>query len=462
MKIRTQTKNQGGALVLTLLTALVIGVTLASYLTLVSSQNASTMRSMAWNSAVPVVEAGVEAALTHLHYKGVTNLYSEGWTPVAGGYGKTGTLDNGSFYQVVIEPPPPPPAPDAPVITCLGQVPAPLSPSSHLGMILGGLLPPVPGQQPAATMNRKVRVTAKRDALFARAMVADGAINLNGNNIATDSFDSTDLKYSTNGKYDAAKSKDNGDVATNSGLVNSLNVGNADIKGKVSTGPNGTVAIGSNGSVGDKAWVESGNNGIQAGHSSDDMNMEIFSVDLPTGTSSWPTTYSGSLGGTNLLGNPLMPSRYKLNSFSGKVLVTGDVTVYVPYGGSMDFTGQSGVTLAPGAKLKVYVGAAEAKISGNGFMNPGSALDVQYWGLDSNTSVQFSGNAAYTGTIYAPKAEFKLAGGGNNRYDFIGACVTRTVTMNGHFNFHYDEALRNLGPAKGYVVKSWNEVDPNQ
>lgn len=51
MKITIQPKNQGGVLTLTLLTALVIGVTMASYLSLVSSQNTTTMRSLAWNSA---------------------------------------------------------------------------------------------------------------------------------------------------------------------------------------------------------------------------------------------------------------------------------------------------------------------------------------------------------------------------------------------------------------------------
>jgi hypothetical protein len=454
MKIRIQTKNQGGALVVTLMSAVIIGIILASYLTMVSNQNVSTMRSLAWNSSMPVVEAGVEAALTHLHYKGATNLYSEGWAPVVGGYGKTGTLDDGSFYQVMIEPPLPPPAADEPMITCLGQVPSPVSPA----MILGGVV--LQPQQSAAVLKRKVRVRTRRDSLFTKAMVADGTINMNGNNIKTDSFDSTSSAYSTNGRYDATKTKDKGDVATNSGLVNSLNVGNADIKGKVSTGPNGSVKIGSNGTVGDKAWVEGGKQGIQPGYVSDDMNMELFKVELPQ--LNWATTYSGTINGTNRLDGSGVTGYYKLNSFSGKVLVIGNVTVYVPLGGSMDFTGNSGVTLAEGAKLKIYVGAANAKISGNGFMNSGTALNIEYWGLDTNTSIDFDGNAAYTGSIYAPKAALNLSGGGNDSYDFVGASVTKTVSMNGHFNFHYDEALAILGPGKGYVVSSWNEVDPNQ
>jgi hypothetical protein len=32
--------------------------------------------------------------------------------------------------------------------------------------------------------------------------------------------------------------------------------------------------------------------------------------------------------------------------------------------------------------------------------------------------------------------------------------------MNGHFHIHYDEALQPAIP-NGYVVASWNELDPN-
>jgi len=441
--------------VLTLLTALVIGITLASYLTLVSSQNASTMRSLAWNSALPVVEAGVEAALTHLHYQGVTNLVSDGWQPAVGGASKTGTLDNGSSYQVTIE------QADPAVIICLAQVPAPLAPSANLGMILGSVINPG-ATQPTRTMKRKVRVTAKRDPFFSKAMVAKGQINLNGNNVQTDSFDSEIPAYNTLGKYDASKALDHGDVATNSGLVNSVNAGNADIKGKVSTGPNGSVAIGPNGSVGSDAWVDGGHNGIEPGFLDDDMNMDIQNADLPAACNTGSTVFTSSLLGINLLAgsiDPRSPTYFKLSNFSGKVNVTGHVVVYVPAGGTFSFTGGSGITLAPGASLTVYVGASSATIGG--VVNPGSALNFSYYGLASNTSISMNGNGEFAGTIYAPQANLSLGGGGNNNMDFVGSCVTGTVTLNGHFKFHYDEALSRRGPAREYIVQTWNEISPN-
>src|SRR5204863_9788833 len=105
--------------------------------------------------------------------------------------------------------------------------------SSPWAMILGGLVPQFSPDKPSA--KRKVRVLAKRQTPVQYAMLAKQQIDLKGNNIGTDSFNSTNSNYSINGKYDPAKSRDKGDVATNSGIVNSINSGNANLRGHVST-----------------------------------------------------------------------------------------------------------------------------------------------------------------------------------------------------------------------------------
>jgi hypothetical protein len=68
-----------------------------------------------------------------------------------------------------------------------------------------------------------------------------------------------------------------------------------------------------------------------------------------------------------------------------------------------------------------------------------------------------TGNSSLVGVIYAPSANLTLGGSGNDNIDLIGSTVTGTVTMTGHMNFHYDEALKDWGPALGYVVTAWNE-----
>ncbi len=105
------------------------------------------------------------------------------------------------------------------------------------------------------------------------------------------------------------------------------------------------------------------------------------------------------------------------------------------------------------------MGGSQFKVGGNGVVNEsGNAASFLYFGLPSNTEIVFGGNAAFTGAIYANHADFTLGGGGNNTYDFVGASVTRSVKMNGHFNFHYDENLANVGPSRGFIPTSWAEL----
>ena len=42
-----------------------------------------------------------------------------------------------------------------------------------------------------------------------------------------------------------------------------------------------------------------------------------------------------------------------------------------------------------------------------------------------------------------------------------GAGIVKSATMNGHFNFHYDEALAKFGPDRGWFITSWNEMNPS-
>jgi hypothetical protein len=464
MKITTHTRPQGSALLLALLTAFVICIALTTYLYLVSNQNRSVMRSMAWNSSIPVVEAGIEEALTQINHVGSTNLAANGWSAVSadGFFHKFNDLGNGFAYDVGVKPPLAN-GPDQPTIESIGYAPAPANIASYYsspwGMILGGLAPQFSPEKPSA--KRKVQVLAKRQTPVQYAMLAKGQIDLHGNNASTDSFNSTNSNYSTNGQYDKAKSRDHGDIATNAQIVNGLNAGNADIKGHASTGPDGSVAIGSTGSIGDKAWVDGGNNGVQDGHVSDDTNVEIPDVVVPFATGITP------IGGQfpPLTGPTydyiLTTGNYILSDFSGKVLVTGSAKLLVNT--SFNFTGQDQITINPGASLDVFVAAPSAKLAGNGVLNiQGDAISFVYYGLKSNTSLQFSGNAAFTGVVYAPYADFTLGGGGNDTQDFVGASVSKTAILNGHFNFHYDESLAGRFPIRRYVVFSWNELNPNQ
>lgn len=453
---RKQTESGSAVLMVVIITALA-AIVLVAYMGLVSRQNYSTHRSQAWNATVPVIEAGIEDAMSHLNLHGSTNLACDGWQSVGSLFAMQRTLGD-SYYIVTISNYIVGATNNAPVIESRGFVSMPVQVASAGNSSMFAAVGVGGG---SGYLGRGIRATTGASALFAKGLVAKGKIDLSGNNITTDSFDSTDPTASTNGKYDSSKRKANGDVATNSGLTNSVSVGNADIYGRVSTGPGGSVYLGPNGRIGD---LNFGSKGVQTGYVKDDMNIVFQDVKEPYNGGAF-NPEPASVGGTNYAyvlgnGNYQVSGALSLSS-SDKILVTGSNTVlYVT--GNFNMTGQSSIILGAGATLKLYVGGATASLGGNGVINPGSALNFSYYGLTNNTSLSLSGNAAFTGVIYAPNADFTLGGGGNNTYDFVGASITKTATMNGHFNFHYDEALSKFGPMRGYVVTSWNEMSPTE
>jgi hypothetical protein len=161
-------------------------------------------------------------------------------------------------------------------------------------------------------------------------------------------------------------------------------------------------------------------------------------------------------------GDPsLPPVDYYLSSLpGGNVLVKGNARLVIA--GNLDVGGnnaQNQITLTSDAKLQMWVGGTSCKISGNGVVNPtGYAQNFICWCTDSVTSLSLNGNGQFTGIVVAPNANVTLNGGGNSNQDFIGALLANTVKLNGHFNFHYDEALRNLNGNGRFKVTLWNEI----
>ncbi|MEO6181974.1 MAG: hypothetical protein ABIP71_02480, partial [Verrucomicrobiota bacterium] len=295
-----QKKESGSVLMITMVIIGVIGIALASYLSLAGAQNKSVVRSQTWNASIPIVEAGIEEAIVHLNKnclasditQTVPNWVADGWTAVADGYELTRT--NGTTWYKVIIVTTGSYSTNNPAIVSEGYVPAPLSSLAPQTMFAAIGIQSNQTVTASAYVGRKVRVTTGADGIFVKGMLVKKGLDLHGNFISTDSFDPRDPAYSTNGRYDVNKRKSNGDIATNSKLFDSLNIGNADIRGKVSTGPGGLASIGANGTVGDLAWVDGGNTGIQPGRSSDDMNVAIRDVLVPF-TSGFVTPTGGKI-----------------------------------------------------------------------------------------------------------------------------------------------------------------------
>ncbi len=453
-------KHRGSVLLVALLTAWVIGIALVSYLTLVANQNRSTYRSQTWNICIPVLEAGVEEALTQIHYAGKTappNFAANQWTFNAtdGRYYKTRTLTNseGSYYEVSILPIDPRGGDHGPVIFSTGYVPAPAGTGAPLGgetafgMIMGTVIGLV---SPPATKYvwRTVQVTTVSRGLG--AINSQGPIRMPGGSL--DSFDSSDPNWSDGfGGYSLAHRRANAKALTNSKDPSAIIVGGT-IYGSVTTGPGGHV-IANNGSVGNIGWAGSQSD-VQPGHETDDANVQFDDVSPPFvyGTGLNPGPGPGLLNGVLSQYTWLLDSgNYQMGSvnISGgrTMLVTGDVTLYV--NGNFSTSGSGGVYIAPGASLKLYI-AGTASVSGNGIVNTfGRARNLSVYGLNTSTSFAYSGTSGFTGTVYAPHAALKFTGGAQ----VIGSFTGNSVDFSGGAHVAYDEDLRG-----DYVMDSWNEI----
>jgi hypothetical protein len=462
ISISKTAKTMGSVLMISLGAAFVIGMTLASYLVLVHHQSTSVTRSQTWNHSIAVTEAGVEDALQFLNkYAGGPNLSSwtnssscqeDNWTQVSASvYHVRRYLAAKVYYDVYITN-----MGSSASIYSLGYVPGPYAGSAPNVMFASA------GVGQPSVLARKIYVETKIAPLFNFALAAIRDINLDGFNVRTDSFDSTDPAYSTSGRYDPNKNKHNGDVFTNSSLTNTLDVGNAKVMGKVKTGPgNNTIKIGPNGSVGSESWVEGGKTGIESGWSSTDMNVEFKDVPLPTGVM-WlplPTTPT-IINGITYDHVIVTPGYYQTTSLTKSVYVATNVNAVLHVQGNTSLSGQDRITIAAGgSSLMIYSGGSFST-SGNAEINNLSqnAANLTILGLPTCTSIDITGNAAVTGVVYAPQANVKIGGGGADTYDFVGSVLGRNVRMNGKMNFHYDENLKRVGWGRGYVPTVWKEL----
>jgi hypothetical protein len=423
MKPAIGKSQEGSVLVMTVVMCALIGSVLCSYLVLISGRNERAMRALAWNGAIPVLEAGFEEALTHLQDdKG--NPKANGWTVdlVDGhpAYWKYRVLPDGSYFYVTNFDV----SSFSPTIISAGYVRSPLRDKEYI--------------------SRVVRLTTTNPpSVFSHAIAASGLVKLSGSAIV-------DGYSSAAGPYSATNRNANGSVATDSQLQKAIDIGSAHIYGQAVTGPGGSVSV-ANGSVGDLNQ----SSGIQSGWTNDDMNVSFQDNAPPTGHFIAPMPTQVGISNVTILSSNSSQDVYKVagslvsSSENRPIIVTGNATLWVT--GDFIVNGTGYVYIAPGASLTLYVGGM-GSISGGGVVN-GSGLpsNFSYNGLPSSTSLFYSGSGDFVGTINAPEASVRISGGAS----VFGAVICNTFTSSGGSGVHYDQALRGGGI---FMVTGWTEL----
>jgi hypothetical protein len=543
MKIRlTRKTNQ---LASSLLTALVICSILSLfvmyYLSLIEQQSLLSARSQTWNMAIAVSEAGIEDGLQQVN-TAWPDMNTDGWTYNGSTcYTKSNYLADGNSYMAYIY------ITNGMNPTVVSQ--AYVTPPSFFPLT-GTLLLAAGGGgsvSAPATCSRSVEVNCLKKTPWTAAMIAKRTIDLHGNNINTDSFDSANPAESVGGQYTPGYYRGSkGDIASNLGLVNSISGGNANIYGHAHTGPGSAstaLQVGASGYVG--CYPQSGS-GCQSGWWLPDANFTFPNTSYPS-TAGYFTPTNGTVvlpaqltntvtvdlglsypspapaglttNSTLILAATTDPSLipglvyygastykfkgnwvwqyyqvtsytypsnytttyYTTNSYDhilygaadlshtnyyvydgslGKAIVTGpNVVLAVPNG--LNMSSSDTITFATGANLIIDSGGTSCTVNTQvAFNYPGYAANCLLYCAPTVTSFTMNGNATFCGVVVAPNADVQLNGSGNpaTPSDFIGCMMANSVTMNGHFNFHYDEALGG-NPAFGrFLITSWNEI----
>lgn len=499
MKIRLHpfSKCQGSALIITAVIAVFVGGLLAAYLLMIENEHRAVARAQTWNTSLVMAEAGVEEGMALINkYEGTGTQISnwvnsavsqDHWTEVV----NTATLQvftnsriidtNIGYYAVYVT-----------NVVVTGATGTTNFPSI---LSVGTAYWPLSSTPPPA--QRKIFVQTMPDANVTGGLISKTVMTLDGNN-SVDSYDSTDSTKSfwhanwffnghNFGTYTNALRTAEAVVGTDGNLI-TLNGGDL-IYGYVDTGPNGSDTLHGQASVGDVAWVNGGNTGIQPGHSKNDMNVVFTDVVLPTPTNSYypnssypngkwlnPADYTGggtNIGGityyymiTNITTQPGTSTNkiyYQLdsstipNNKSSVFINASNIVLYLTNG--INLKSANGLTLnTNNSSVEIYTGATFD--TGNGAVNNyyQYAPPFKIYGLPSCTSIVFPGNASLTAWINAPEADVTFNGGGSSPYDIAGAFTVHSIELKGHMNFHFDVVLKTYLPPYRYVPTVWKEI----
>ena len=415
MKTTCLKSENGSVLLATMIFVLAVAGFLSMYLWTIQNSDQQVARAQTWNATLPVAEAGIEEGLADVNFNIGTSLSNSiaSLSPLS--HSINGGTYHVNFYGGA-----------APYIISTGIMTAPIT---------------------GAAISRAVKVVIQKQGLFTKGLVALDYINMNGNSIASSSWNSMDPLESSNGLF-IGFSGTNGDIAAVYGYVS---LGNQTIKGSLYLGPAATYD----------------GSGTILGQIYYDANLNYPNVTLPTTDSSgnpiiWtpaPTINIGTVSSPVWEHDFTVPGNYTVSDSLPVVVEPGvNVTMDIQ---QVDWKPNlvninGGTTNSGNAVLYIESGTITMGGNSSGGASANQPKNLFVFGLPDVTSVTFSGTSTFNGVVYAPEANMTLNGGGDS-YDLIGAYVVNTLTMNGHYDFHYDTSL-SLYYNSGYVVGSWQEL----
>jgi len=299
----------------------------------------------------------------------------------------------------------------------------------------------VPNQaSAAATRTVKVSVDAS---LFGKGVVSLTSLGFTGNS-TTNSYDSA------LGAYGIQPHTQHGDVATNGNITMT---GNVEVYGDATPGPSHTVSM-------------SGNSSVSGSTSAVSSNITLDSI--PSYASYYATHNNNAsisstyLSGTTLsvTGNNTLNLQGGYNYYFTSASVSGNATINITGGGSanicvaggnLQITGNAVLNIGTSA-VNFWIEGGNVSTTGNGLYNSGASTNLTLY--STGNSISFTGNASFSGGVYAPNATVQSTGNA----DVYGSVYCRQFTATGNANIHHDLAQRRKkSPFSTYKVLYWQE-----
>ncbi len=455
--------------------AVIIAISLASYLDVSVTSYRLSQRSFYGNAAMDLADMGLEQAMWSLNQN---NWTGGGFTARGSTYPNQwqGTFPTGSpgYYTYPGN--------------VKGQVKVWVDDSVANPQIVAKAIITLGD---GSTLTKEAEVYSKRDSYFNNGLVAKSTITFSGNNAEVDSWNSNPSNTAgTYVPYSSSVAEAAGKVGSTSVQVDSVSVSNANIYGYAAIGSSSLsgISVGPNGLVGPYGTP---NGTIDTTHVTYDFTTSFPDVTVPA-TSGYPI---GAINATTSLpragDSPAADGKYYYSvpsislSGSGATLSIGGATasnvvlvVTNSSGSVVSVSGNAGISIAKGSTLALYT-AGDVSIGGNGIVNgsydptetlsstnaPNQPDSFQLYGTrpssDVSTSgeqnISIAGNGVLSGVVYAPNAAVSLSGGGSSG-QVLGAVVGNTIAVTGNSVFHYDESLANFSSSNLWTVSKWLEL----
>ena len=301
-----------------------------------------------------------------------------------------------------------------------------------------------------APIVKYLKIILSKNGLLPKGLIAKNAISWNGHPTANSYLSSTVPGVPPFTAYNSATARANITLGALYGPTINLGSGGV-VQGNVMLGPGVTVT--GSGTV----------SGSTIGNLSYNFAMPTYPTNTGnTGYYNLASTIPATLPRAADLASPAADGKfyYFVSSATiGALTITAGKNV-VLVGTSTSMGG--GLVIDPTANgtpcgsLKIYMDGPMSP--GNSAVNPNTwpgALEVY---TSTTSTCTISGNGSFNGCLFAPNAELRGNGGGNNSQDLCGSFVVGSVTSNGHMCFHYDEGLGGTPPAKAWTLALWTEL----